>query len=180
MKKYFYSINQEKNGPVSLEELMQLNIESKTLIWHEGLEDWKSADSIKELKSLFELTPPPIVPDMDITIISEPKASIRKRQRMFSKPFSFDGRIRRIEYGISFLITLIAVTLVNDFVKSGRYPLVGLAYIPLYWFFFAQGAKRCHDYGRNGWWQIIPLYPFIMIFTNGQIELNEYGLNPKY
>jgi uncharacterized membrane protein YhaH (DUF805 family) len=179
MKKYFYSKGGEKEGPVTLEELIQISIEPKTLIWHEGLDDWKLAESVEELKSLFELTPPPIVPEIDDRIIPKPTTSIRKKQRMFSNPFSFNGRIRRTEYGISFIITVILATLVNDFVKSGRFPLAGMANIPLYWFFFAQGAKRCHDYGKNGWWQIIPLYPIIMIFTIGSIEMNEYGINPK-
>ncbi|MBQ5925806.1 MAG: DUF805 domain-containing protein, partial [Paludibacteraceae bacterium] len=30
--------------------------------------------------------------------------------------------------------------------------------IPAYWFFFAQGAKRCHDRGNSGWYILIPLY----------------------
>jgi hypothetical protein len=179
MKKYFYSNNQEKEGPVSLEELLQLNLNPKTLIWYEGLEDWRTAESIDEMKHLFELIPPPITPEIKDKIASELKTSKREKQSMFSNPFSFDGRIRRMEYGISFIITCFIFTIVKGFVQTGDYPLAALAYIPIYWFFFAQGAKRCHDYGNSGWWQIIPLYPIYMLFKNGQIELNEYGYNPK-
>ncbi len=60
MKKYFYSIGQENEGPVTLEELKQKNIQPKTLIWYEGLENWKEAESIVELRELFELSPPAI------------------------------------------------------------------------------------------------------------------------
>ncbi len=180
MKKYFYSDNQEKVGPISLEELVQLNLNPKTLIWHEGLEDWKTADTIDELKHLFELIPPPILHKMeDGIVVPEIKTSTGKKQRMFSNPFSFEGRIRRTEYGITWIITIVPLTIVNEFMKSGQYPMAALAYIPIYWFFFAQGAKRCHDYGSSGWWQIVPLYPIYMLFNNGQLEINEYGYNPK-
>lgn len=180
MKKYFYSNNQEKEGPVSLEELMHLNIEPKTMIWYEGLEDWKSAESVEELKSLFELSPPPITSETDDEVISKSSISGRGKQRLFSNPFSFDGRIRRTEYGVSFIITLFAYTFINEIMKSGQYPMAALAYIPVYWFYLAQGAKRCHDYGSSGWWQLVPLCPFVMIFWKGQLEKNKYGYNPKY
>ncbi len=52
---YYYSTNEnEKNGPLSINELKQKNITSKTLIWHEKLDDWKMAGQLPELKSLFE------------------------------------------------------------------------------------------------------------------------------
>ena len=57
MKKYFYSNEQGEQGPVTLEELKQKDITLKTLIWHEGLDDWKEAESIYELKEIFELGP---------------------------------------------------------------------------------------------------------------------------
>jgi len=38
MKKYFYSNGQEKEGPLTLEELKEKNIKPESLIWHEGLE----------------------------------------------------------------------------------------------------------------------------------------------
>ncbi|MDY0142847.1 MAG: GYF domain-containing protein [Bacteroidales bacterium] len=191
MKKYFYSNGQEKEGPVTLEELKQKEIQSKTLIWHEGLDDWKEAESIEELREIFELSPPPLDTENDSSMDTETEDfksedhaatannySIKK-QGMFSNPFSFDGRIRRTEYGISFIIFVFVAVFVNSFVKSGDFPIAGLAYIPMYWFLWAQGAKRCHDLGNNGWWQIIPFYAFWMIFQNGQPGINEYGSNPK-
>jgi len=57
--------------------------------------------------------------------------------------------------------------------------MAAIAYIPIYWFFIAQGAKRCHDYGSSGWWQIVPFCPIVMIFWKGQPETNKYGYNPK-
>lgn len=60
MKKYFYSNGHEKDGPVTLEDLKQKDIKPKTLIWHEGLDDWKEAETIDELREIFELSLPPI------------------------------------------------------------------------------------------------------------------------
>ena len=39
--------------------------------------------------------------------------------------------------------------------------------------------KRCHDLGNSGWFQLIPLYGFWMIFQDGIKGNNEYGINPK-
>lgn len=58
-------------------------------------------------------------------------------------------------------------------------PLIVLLFIPLVYFIFAQGAKRCHDLGKNGWWQFVPFYAFWLMFENSEYEENEYGLNPK-
>ncbi len=191
MKKYFYSNGQGKEGPVTLEELKQKDITPKTLIWHEGLDDWKEAESVDELKELFELSPPPIDTKNDTTdlVQSEDLGSENssettngysvKKQRMFSNPFSFCGRIRRTEYGISFIIYALIYVIVEALFATGDYPNVGLAYFPLSWFYLAQGAKRCHDLGKNGWWQLIPFYPIWLIFAGGYNEINQYGRNPK-
>ena len=96
---------------------------------------------------------------------------------MFSNPFSFDGRIRRMEYGISFIIQ----TIVSQILSAMIIEIPGLffLFIPVFWFGIAQGAKRCHDLGNSGWWQIIPFYGLWMLFQDGKPGTNEYGLNPK-
>src|ERR1035437_10103745 len=108
---------------------------------------------------------------------------------MFKNPFSFEGRIRRAEYGLSFIIfvvariivAVIAVAITSDSYDS-RTNANGLAWLfslPFLWFFFAQGAKRCHDVGNSGWWQLIPFYPLWLIFQDGQRFTNEYAEDPK-
>lgn len=105
---------------------------------------------------------------------------------MFKNPFSFNGRIRRLEYGMSYLIYMVAAFMASILTMTFDDPegrtansLLILLYFPMLWFLLAQGAKRCHDRGNNGWWQIIPFYGFWMLFADGEIGNNEYGENPK-
>lgn len=101
---------------------------------------------------------------------------------MFKNPFSFDGRIRRLEYGLTFVIYivlyLIALGLISAAGSVGAV-LGVLLFIPMVWFVWAQGAKRCHDVGRSGWWQLIPFYGLFLLFQDGDAGNNEYGQNPK-
>lgn len=85
---------------------------------------------------------------------------------MFKNPFSFNGRIRRSEYGLSFLIYLFGSFFLGFILGAmGIIEPVILFFfsIPFYWFMFAQGAKRCHDLGNSGWWQLIPFYGFWLL-----------------
>jgi len=197
MKHYFYSDGEKQNGPFTFEQLKNENIEKETLIWFEGLDDWKHAKEIRELDEFFELNPPPIPKNEFNTeqVLTEPidtseksnnasdesESFVRQKQGMFSKAFSFEGRIRRTEYGISLIIYFVIALIVNVILESGEEAaILGLAYIPMLWFLWAQGAKRCHDIGNNGWWQIIPFYVFWLIFAKGEFGIaNYYGRKPK-
>ena len=101
---------------------------------------------------------------------------------MFKAPFSFKGRIRRTEFGLSYIMYIVAATLV-DYVSiyfNEYSDLVTIIFLlPLLWFFFAQGAKRCHDRDNSGFYQIIPFYFFWMIFASSDYGENKYGKNPK-
>ncbi len=108
---------------------------------------------------------------------------------MFKNTFSFEGRIRRLEYGLShiigafslyalFLIFALTAVSVNADAENLT-PVIYLLYIPYLLFIWAQGAKRCHDLGHSGWWQLIPFYGLWMTFQDGQHGGNEYGENPK-
>lgn len=190
MKKYFYSDGKAKHGPLSLDELKQESISNETLIWFEGLGDWTQAKELKEMEPILELQPPPIFKEQkndsseSVEIKGKTTENTENQNRtikkgMFSSPFSFDGRIRRLEYGISFIIVVIVNAFLDELVKSGETPIIGLAFIPILWFLWAQGAKRCHDMGKSGWYQIIPFYVFWLIFAKGESGNNKYGVNPK-
>jgi hypothetical protein len=42
------------------------------------------------------------------------------------------------------------------------------------WFLWAQSAKRCHDLNKSGWWQLIPFYFFVLLFSTGDYGPNQY------
>ena len=99
---------------------------------------------------------------------------------MFKTPFSFKGRIRRKEFGLSYIIYIIAALLFSVLMNvNDETSYLGIGFIPAVWFLFSQGAKRCHDRGNSGWYQLIPFYTFWMLFADSDPGENEYGLNPK-
>lgn len=100
---------------------------------------------------------------------------------MFASPLSFEGRIRRLEYGLSYLIYILLYTVTafvwQEFPKASL--LFYLFYAVLIWFLLAQGAKRCHDLDNSGFYQFIPFYMLLMLFQEGKKGENKYGKNPK-
>jgi DNA-binding helix-hairpin-helix protein with protein kinase domain/uncharacterized membrane protein YhaH (DUF805 family) len=109
-----------------------------------------------------------------------------KQQKMFIAPFSFDGRIRRSEFGISVILYICINLLINAateyIISTGMKNwmiAVGIVWIINLVFILAQGAKRCHDKGDNGWYQLIPFYMLWLLFTEGDRSNNKYGADPK-
>lgn len=96
---------------------------------------------------------------------------------MFKAPFSFEGRIRRTEFGLSYIIYCVAYGIVLGLATFSKFSFILI--LPIAWFLLAQGAKRCHDRGNTGWYQIIPLYALWMIFGSGETGSNSYGYDPK-
>lgn len=96
--------------------------------------------------------------------------------------FSFEGRIGRGEYWISYLIYYLyclPMNLIEEDNISGGFALIWLMLlIPMSWMLIAQGAKRCHDLGNSGWFQLIPFYGLWMLFAAGDSMPNQYG-NPS-
>ena len=99
---------------------------------------------------------------------------------MLKHAFSFEGRIRRTDYALSLIIYVLLYVVFRMLLDSdGDNTFFLFLLIPMLWFLWAQGAKRCHDIGVTGWNQGIPFYVFWMIFEDGYEGTNEYGDNPK-
>lgn len=111
------------------------------------------------------------------------QTDIHGKQRMFQHPFSFKGRIRRLEYGLSYLLIYVLFLPINitpeNQVSEGMAIFYFILFFPALWFMWAQGAKRCHDRGNSGWYQLIPFYGLWMLFGDGEECDNEYGSDPK-
>lgn len=95
---------------------------------------------------------------------------------MFRRPFSFQGRIRRLEFVISSLI-LFVVSLAMGVAFAPKLPplYVRLIMLPFLWLYIAQGVKRCHDLGKPWWWFFIPFFVLWMLFVPGEQRVNEFG-----
>ena len=61
MKQYFYASGSERRGPVSFEEVRAAGLTPATLVWYEGLPDWKPAGDLPEFSDLFDAPDAPAV-----------------------------------------------------------------------------------------------------------------------
>lgn len=119
-----------------------------------------------------------------------PSDFIRKKQQLFSKTFSFKGRIERLEYNLSLLAYIVFVITWTQWTqhKSEHFVLritvldsilFLIVIVITNWFIFAQAVKRCHDISKSAWNIINPLFIFILPFQKGVENKNLYGPNPK-
>ncbi|MDC8001533.1 GYF domain-containing protein [Aequorivita todarodis] len=86
MKKYFYSNDNQKNGPYTFEELKNENIKKETLIWYEGLDDWTKAGDLNEMIPILELNPPSFSEiKQDSELIEKPEIQFEEKNQTFKK-----------------------------------------------------------------------------------------------
>lgn len=89
---------------------------------------------------------------------------------------TFDGRARRKEFWYFYLFCF-----VGGFFLPALHPAI-------YWIFLlgtllpslAVGARRCHDVGKNGWFQLIPIYNIVLFCTDSETSENKYGPKIKW
>ena len=100
------------------------------------------------------------------------------------KYVDFNGRASRSEYWWFFLACIAVAAVFNVL----RLEMLGLlANLALLLPSLAVGARRLHDTGRSGWWQLIGIIPIVgwivlIVFwvTDGHPGPNQHGPSPKY
>lgn len=103
--------------------------------------------------------------------------------------FSSKGRIRRSEYNYTMgtvIVLLVAGIIVlkaeleEPVYVFGVYDLlyIGIGFF-LLWSAASAGAKRCHDLGKSGYYQLIPFYILWLMIAEGENGKNQYGFPPK-
>ena len=115
---------------------------------------------------------------------SEPKTDDVEtwRKRDSFRPFSFKGRIGRLQLILSYVVGFVAwfaSFLLFDIEHSdgnGGVILLFLACtVAFFWFLYAQCAKRCHDLGKSGAWMFVPFWNILLFFAEGEKKDNQYG-----
>ena len=115
---------------------------------------------------------------------SEPKTEDVEawRKRDSFRPFSFKGRIGRVQLILSYVMGFVAwfaSFLLFDIEHSdgnGGVILLFLACtVAFFWFLYAQCAKRCHDLGKSGVWMFVPFWNILLFFAEGEKKDNQYG-----
>ena len=96
--------------------------------------------------------------------------------------FSFKGRAKRAEYcaiTIPLGILLESSTWIipdsaynNPFVVAILY----IAGILCFCIGIATSTRRCHDLGYNGFWQLMPFFFILLLFSKGQDGENKYDI----
>ncbi|MFM9278602.1 DUF805 domain-containing protein [Paenibacillus jiagnxiensis] len=101
----------------------------------------------------------------------------------------FQGRARREEFWMFYLVNFgitIVLGLLQALLGIGQFltTIYGLAILLPY---LAVGARRLHDTGRSGWWQLLFLIPIVGIIIlivfwvqDSRFGDNQYGPNPKH
>lgn len=183
--------SEETKQPQKVMQLTDVETPSKEV---EVPSNQEETESKMEKVTIPEVViPEAVIAPMEQTLESETRTTEQEQpiydegpsnKGMFKRPFSFHGRIRRLEYGLSvlfFYLYAIVAGFVLGLITNGDFSeaTVYVCLIPGYWFLWAQGAKRCHDRNNTGWYQIIPFYALWMLFADGDEGENDYGDNPK-
>ena len=111
------------------------------------------------------------------------------RTTLTTKYATFTGRARRSEYWFFALFNVIVsiITSAIDRAIPGDIQIVGtIVGLALLVPGLAVGARRLHDTGRSGWWQLIALVPLVGIIllivwwaTDSEPRPNQHGAPPK-
>jgi uncharacterized membrane protein YhaH (DUF805 family) len=94
----------------------------------------------------------------------------------------FNGRATRTAYWMFVLISIIIQVILT---LLGFETIAAIIILLLIIPKISVGARRLHDTGRSGWWQLIHFVPLIglivmiVFLVQDSVDDNEYGPNPK-
>jgi uncharacterized membrane protein YhaH (DUF805 family) len=105
--------------------------------------------------------------------------------KVLSNYTNFEGRARRKEYWMFFLISLIisVILQVLDFTFFGMdnelNPISTIYSLAVLLPNIAVSIRRMHDQNKSGWYILIPIYNIVLFATEGDSGENDYGSDPK-
>lgn len=146
-------------------------------------------DNIQETTEETLVTPVEVEPVVEVTstVDTENDEGVDKGIQEHHSVWSFNGRVGRLSYfaalfgGLfAFFIPIIFLRIIGVDVDTAFNSSIiifcyAIFYIAYWYISLTVGAKRCHDLGHSGWFQLIPFYGFVMLFSSGDGDDNEYG-----
>jgi len=114
----------------------------------------------------------------------EEKGLFQYFKECYTKNYAnFEGRARRKEYWgfiLFFMVIYFALFVIMSVTQT---PAIGILIILFYLGSFipiiAVTCRRMHDTGKSGWFQLIPIYGFVLTLLDGDQGPNDFGANPK-
>ncbi len=100
--------------------------------------------------------------------------------------FSFDGRVGRLPFWLAlfgglfilYLYFIVAAIFMENSADTNAngFMVCGILLFAFYYYILLTvGAKRCHDLGHSGWFQMIPYYCLVMLFSYGDEDDDDNG-----
>lgn len=209
---YYIIVNGQQMGPMPKEQLVKYGLNPGSKVWAEGMPNWVDAATVADLRSVLYPQQPPIpqqqtpyqgggyqqapnyggqsgagTPPYGQSSYNQQYNNCGQPQEVsfgdaikicFNKYADFEGRARRSEFWWWQLFVFLAGLVVGSLT-------CGLGYLAVLIPTYAVGARRLHDTGRSGWWQLLSLtfvgsIILIVWWCEDSHRDNEYGPSPKY
>ena len=170
---------------IKSETQVTINVTSDDTIAGTGKEE-TIVTSAEDFKKAGNVSKSPVFTE-DTAENTENKAKNEDDISLNHSIFNFKGRVGRVTYwlvvflGIFVMVFFFFVLeetmrIMDVQVENSVLSTMMLVLLVLYFYVvLAVGAKRCHDLGHSGWFQMIPFYGFVMLFGARDRDGNEYG-----
>jgi hypothetical protein len=123
MENFFIVINNEQKGPFSVKEILEMDINQKTLAWNKNYDDWTELKNIEQFKTKLSKKPPPIPLEkkegpLKVILTKEKK---ERRKINFEKIFESLFKLAGISLVIGILTAFVYSFSVYDISKFDNY-----------------------------------------------------------
>jgi hypothetical protein len=111
MRTYYINNGNENGGPFTLEELKNQQIKENTLVWYQGMDDWKHAVDLEDLNPFFTGILAPVqqsayTPEVEVTITSQTIFGLKKSYFFYALAFS------------AVMITVFSLTIIQNIKRN--------------------------------------------------------------
>lgn len=101
--------------------------------------------------------------------------------------FTFKGRIGRLKFVVIVFSLILSISIYLTFFIEAPFIISFVFMIGFLWIASATNAKRFHDFGLSGWWQMLIIIPIIslivtalLVLKSGDAGANRYGSRPGH